>query len=127
MGPILAANGLRLFGTVSFFPPCDRLRLGCESRYLPLTKCFSTSRLETRTKESNMCASARGVYPPARNESKGASLRGAEVGSRLGEPPTDHAHSGCRERSEEHTYELQSLMRISYAVFCLIKTQKYYT
>src|SRR3546814_8427341 len=24
-------------------------------------------------------------------------------------------------RSEEHTYELQSLMRISYAVFCLIK------
>src|SRR3546814_8244898 len=23
-----------------------------------------------------------------------------------------------RERSEEHTYELQSLMRISYAVFC---------
>src|SRR3546814_6557762 len=25
------------------------------------------------------------------------------------------------ERSEEHTYELQSLMRISYAVFCLKK------
>src|SRR3546814_6173870 len=25
-------------------------------------------------------------------------------------------------RSEEHTSELQSLMRISYAVFCLIKT-----
>src|SRR3546814_5105697 len=29
-----------------------------------------------------------------------------------------------RERSEEHTYELQSLMRISYAVFCLKKTNK---
>src|SRR3546814_7903779 len=27
-------------------------------------------------------------------------------------------------RSEEHTYELQSLMRISYAVFCLKKTQR---
>src|SRR3546814_6923148 len=27
----------------------------------------------------------------------------------------------CRERSEEHTSELQSLMRISYAVFCLKK------
>src|SRR3546814_9881138 len=26
-------------------------------------------------------------------------------------------------RSEEHTYELQSLMRISYAVFCLKKTK----
>src|SRR3546814_10551833 len=29
--------------------------------------------------------------------------------------------SGCLERSEEHTSELQSLMRISYAVFCLKK------
>src|SRR3546814_5801788 len=28
---------------------------------------------------------------------------------------------GPRERSEEHTSELQSLMRISYAVFCLKK------
>src|SRR3546814_2504032 len=29
-------------------------------------------------------------------------------------------------RSEEHTSELQSLMRISYAVFCLKKTTKQY-
>src|SRR3546814_8620714 len=29
---------------------------------------------------------------------------------------------GDRGRSEEHTSELQSLMRISYAVFCLKKT-----
>src|SRR3546814_9686910 len=29
-----------------------------------------------------------------------------------------------RERSEEHTSELQSLMRISYAVFCLKKTRR---
>src|SRR3546814_8473118 len=28
---------------------------------------------------------------------------------------------GCGSRSEEHTSELQSLMRISYAVFCLKK------
>src|SRR3546814_10839158 len=28
---------------------------------------------------------------------------------------------GCAQRSEEHTSELQSLMRISYAVFCLKK------
>src|SRR3546814_5171472 len=32
--------------------------------------------------------------------------------------------SGCRQRSEEHTSELQSLMRISYAVFCLKKKNK---
>src|SRR3546814_1336502 len=30
------------------------------------------------------------------------------------------------ERSEEHTSELQSLMRISYAVFCLKKKNNYY-
>src|SRR3546814_9098614 len=30
------------------------------------------------------------------------------------------------ERSEEHTSELQSLMRISYAVFCLKKTTQYH-
>src|SRR3546814_4970535 len=30
-------------------------------------------------------------------------------------------------RSEEHTSELQSLMRISYAVFCLKKQNKLYT
>src|SRR3546814_1425393 len=29
--------------------------------------------------------------------------------------------TGCCPRSEEHTSELQSLMRISYAVFCLKK------
>src|SRR3546814_6763058 len=32
--------------------------------------------------------------------------------------------SACRRRSEEHTSELQSLMRISYAVFCLKKKIK---
>src|SRR3546814_7444527 len=32
----------------------------------------------------------------------------------------------ARERSEEHTSELQSLMRISYAVFCLKKKKKKY-
>src|SRR3546814_10316344 len=30
----------------------------------------------------------------------------------------------CHRRSEEHTSELQSLMRISYAVFCLKKKKK---
>src|SRR3546814_7269806 len=34
------------------------------------------------------------------------------------------AARGCKFRSEEHTSELQSLMRISYAVFCLKKKTK---
>src|SRR3546814_9518343 len=34
-------------------------------------------------------------------------------------------HLNSPNRSEEHTSELQSLMRISYAVFCLKKKKKY--
>src|SRR3546814_6586707 len=41
---------------------------------------------------------------------------GVDVGATIA-PPTD-------DRSEEHTSELQSLMRISYAVFCLKKKKK---
>src|SRR3546814_3554757 len=33
-------------------------------------------------------------------------------------------YAGSADRSEEHTSELQSLMRISYAVFCLKKKKK---
>src|SRR3546814_10313112 len=49
---------------------------------------------------------------------------------RLGRHPLDYADAGdndapraqlVEQRSEEHTSELQSLMRISYAVFCLKK------
>src|SRR3546814_5811354 len=36
----------------------------------------------------------------------------------------DHPESWHDYRSEEHTSELQSLMRISYAVFCLKKKKK---
>src|SRR3546814_10199042 len=35
-----------------------------------------------------------------------------------------HERKRTRDRSEEHTSELQSLMRISYAVFCLKKKNK---
>src|SRR3546814_6579576 len=35
-----------------------------------------------------------------------------------------HCGSGLLRRSEEHTSELQSLMRISYAVFCLKKKNR---
>src|SRR3546814_2687039 len=39
---------------------------------------------------------------------------------------TESAVSAALERSEEHTSELQSLMRISYAVFCLKKKKQYH-
>src|SRR3546814_8907819 len=41
-----------------------------------------------------------------------------DVGQRLRFHALGRVH---HQRSEEHTYELQSLMRISYAVFCLKK------
>src|SRR3546814_1374347 len=44
--------------------------------------------------------------------------------ARMVMPPSWLAHGlpyGHGHRSEEHTSELQSLMRLSYAVFCLIK------
>src|SRR3546814_10865734 len=37
----------------------------------------------------------------------------------------EHAAAVADQRSEEHTSELQSLMRISYAVFCLKKKKIY--
>src|SRR3546814_1389999 len=48
----------------------------------------------------------------------------AQAGDTVGRQPSGHlreeAITACV-RSEEHTSELQSLMRISYAVFCLKK------
>src|SRR3546814_7106151 len=40
-------------------------------------------------------------------------------------PPSCHCRLGRHWRSEEHTSELQSLMRTSYAVFCLKKKTTY--
>src|SRR3546814_6298947 len=49
----------------------------------------------------------------------GADGRAGDEAAVDGRPPIIAA--GDRRRSEEHTSELQSLMRISYAVFCLKK------
>src|SRR3546814_7336647 len=59
------------------------------------------------------CAQRRARAPAARpRRLRGADRRAAGAGARP---------EGRPERSEEHTSELQSLMRISYAVFCLKK------
>src|SRR3546814_959691 len=46
----------------------------------------------------------------------------AEADARISTPGKRHILAEPAPRSEEHTSELQSLMRISYAVFCLKKT-----
>src|SRR3546814_3707737 len=52
-------------------------------------------------------------------------MRLRKPGSRLFDTVHTLMRPACR--SEEHTSELQSLMRISYAVFCLKKKKKYIT
>src|SRR3546814_9254818 len=60
------------------------------------------------------------LLPPPR---RGGAPRDSRVRPRLEDEAGPAEHRG--NRSEEHTSELQSLMRISYAVFCLKKINKY--
>src|SRR3546814_9544018 len=79
------------------------------------------------TSEVDVLAGTQPTYP----------LTNVVVGVVSGEELSDHTEHGLNEdarkavwfatdgvRSEEHTSELQSLMRISYAVFCLKKQTK---
>src|SRR3546814_6693961 len=56
-------------------------------------------------------------------EDRGADGRAAQELHHRHRHPFDAAGRARIARSEEHTSELQSLMRISYAVFCLKKTK----
>src|SRR3546814_10174704 len=57
---------------------------------------------------------------------KGSVIRAPQVAlAALGGHAVLPAHRKIKVRSEEHTSELQSLMRISYAVFCLKKKKKH--
>src|SRR3546814_9749181 len=63
----------------------------------------------------------RGVRDPVAGRHPALGDR-AGAGRQLSEPDLPAQSAGAR--SEEHTSELQSLMRISYAVFCLKKKKK---
>src|SRR3546814_10654897 len=71
----------------------------------------------------------RPVYPLLRNMKRGVDRmadRKPRVDDACHAPPAPALQrNGHRDgqRSEEHTTELQSIMRISYAVFCLNKTK----
>src|SRR3546814_6807210 len=74
-------------------------------------KCYNTSILDIDPAPSHGSPSANLTHesPPPRLP---RSLRRHRV---------PHLRRPLRARSEEHTYDLQSLMRIPYAVFCLKK------
>src|SRR3546814_10262298 len=99
---------------------------------------------ETRPgpRESLACSDDRGAALPDGQDAQGAGDRTAICRRRCGRPsyagrksarvrlelenrgPGLSSHSSQWPRSEEHTSELQSLMRISYAVFCLKKQHR---
>src|SRR3546814_6346099 len=73
------------------------------------------------------------AYPSGCHDRRVASTRHGETsrapcGMQMSRPRIPHrVYGACPawpRRSEEHTSELQSLMRISYAVFCLKKKKK---
>src|SRR3546814_3477445 len=70
----------------------------------------------------------RGAYPPPAGASDipGLEVSGevVAVGSEADQMIIGERVCALLPRSEEHTSELQSLMRISYAVFCLKKKKK---
>src|SRR3546814_4900035 len=68
----------------------------------------------------------------AANSGAGFARRAAGAGAGIGAANQlrqlqDRRQESAGARSEEHTSELQSLMRISYAVFCLKKKTKKHT
>src|SRR3546814_6849830 len=60
-------------------------------------------------------------HAPHRVRERAASMHRAASRSRRNDTRPERDPRQAAERSEEHTSELQSLMRISYAVFCLKK------
>src|SRR3546814_7955406 len=66
----------------------------------------------------------RGSTAPGRNRKHGRGRLQHADGNRRGRHDCHAEALPQHHRSEEHTSELQSLMRISYAVFCLKKKKK---
>src|SRR3546814_2358854 len=87
--------------------------------FLMIRRPPRSTRTDTLFPYTTLFRSAAARLPRAAASAAG----GARLGGGGGRP-----HRGLqRRRSEEHTSELQSLMRISYAVFCLKKKTKYET
>src|SRR3546814_2251193 len=110
----------------------SNVRLLCTSREIAYGVAHVTlSRQSDRPSSAPCCPEAvRRSAAAGRTPGIGVACGHAGFGPASG-PGLDPRDSGsrvalhARSRSEEHTSELQSLMRISYAVFCLKKKNKY--
>src|SRR3546814_4077041 len=78
---------------------------------------------EAARRDAGLYPAAQAVRYPDREIPGPPAPHGRHVhGGGAGTLDDDHGHAEARPaRSEEHTSELQSLLRISYAVFCLKK------
>src|SRR3546814_10604087 len=94
----------------------------------PYTTLFRSKVEDTRPRSIACFVSISRKLAPDRFQSALFLRLQGEAKSMLEMPIADsrRRRSGSR-RSEEHTSELQSLMRISYAVFCLNTKQQYHT
>src|SRR3546814_6906542 len=80
-----------------------------------------------RSTRTDTTLSLHDALPIYRNRRQGRAHGAGRPGRRLaggGDAGAEPRRAG--DRSEEHTSELQSLMRISYAVFCLKKKKAHY-
>src|SRR3546814_6063842 len=76
--------------------------------------------------DAGIVAWGQGLVVDLRTEVAGVNIwgHGTRVAFGLQIAPHEIVETDALRRSEEHTSELQSLMRISYAVFCLKKKKK---
>src|SRR3546814_13632636 len=102
--------------------------------FLMILRPPRSTRTDTIFPDPTLCRSlhpgdvvADGLDLPARKGGHHHRHVGLAAGRREGGGDVGLLALGGGERSEEHTSELQSLMRISYAVFCLKKKKKQHT
>src|SRR3546814_7016855 len=90
----------------------------------PYTTLFRSRCQQRAEQDGKQCAKAKGHWRAfrevGRSESRQKRLNPGSAGCCAADPAGATSAAPTR-RSEEHTSELQSLMRISYAVFCLKK------
>src|SRR3546814_10808526 len=88
-----------------------------------------STRTDTLFPYTTLFRSAEAAARPGRSRGRAAAGTGRDDRGATPHRAAGEAHPRAGEpvgdRSEEHTSELQSLMRISYAVFCLKKKKKH--
>src|SRR3546814_1959079 len=98
-------------------PPYGKNQNARRNRGVPAMKCPVDNETLVMTERSGVeidyCPRCRGVW-----------LDRGELDKIIDRGSASAAAPAAAPRSEEHTTELQSLMRISYAVFCLPKKKK---